>query len=436
MPAIPRRALLTGTTSALGLGLASTVLAQAPERSQLEINVKDFAAVGNGLVENIDRDTNAFLAAINASRIQGATIRVPLGRYLINKPLLLENQTLIGSLVGGWNTDTDNLPTLVVLHHDGPAITLAKGSAIHGLHLLDSVRLDGKGGVEPQPERRFERRPAAIQITGQCSVSNVKIQYAYDAIVLAEATENGRTNIENVFIISPGNDGIYFTGCSDLPTLRNVEAWCNIGPSQGAGFRFGHNDGLHANRLFAYGFNAGFAFDDAPGAVQRNYGTLVDCSTDNCQRGIIVAGHTRLNILGGDFLNHYESLWLKSRFASVRITSSHLRSNGAPAIACDETDALIASSCEITGGGQTDQAYIRIGSGNVEHVTISSCQIMPELHPKIRTGIHLLQGTRQGLIHGNIFGSGDYPRFLIDLSPSADVIISQNVGSGPIPPRG
>ena len=435
MSLIPRRALLAGTTGTLGLGLASTVLAQAPEAPRADVNVKDFGAIGDGKVANIERDTNAFLAAIQASRTKGAAIHVPLGRYLLSKPLVLEDQTLIGSLVGGWNTDTDNLPTLVILHHEGPAITLARGSAVHGVHVLDSVRPDGGGGVEAQPERRFEVRPPAFRVIGQCSISNVKIQYAYDAIVLASETENGRTNIENVFIISPGRDGVYFTGCSDLPTLRNVEAWCNVGPSKGAGFRFGHNDGLHANRLFAYGFEDGYVFNDAPMAVQRNYGTLVDCSTDNCQHGIIVAGHTRLNIIGGDFLNHHETLLIHSRFASVRMANAHLRSNGSPAVACDEADALILSSCEITGGGQTEEAYIRIGAGNVERATISACQIMPELRPKVRIGIQLLPGTRQCLITGNIFGSGDYNRFHIDITPTADVIINQNVGGGLVLPR-
>ncbi len=104
-------------------------------------------------------------------------------------------------------------------------------------------------------------------------------------------------------------------------------------------------------------------------------------------------------------------------------------------VACEEPDALILFAREITGGGQTNEAYIRIGAGNVERATVSACQIIPELRPKVRVGIQLLPGTRQCLITGNIFGLGDYIRFIINLTTTANVLINQNVGAGLVWPR-
>lgn len=430
-----RRSLLTGSPAALALGLAPAGLAEArgpiqavPAGGVQTRNVRDLGADGGGRVEHADRDTAAFERAL-AEVGPGGIVLVPMGRYVLRRPLVLIDQHLVGHPSGGWNPDAAVAPTLQPLQAEGPALTLRGGSSLHGLAIDDAMIPDDNGTLKQQPDLRFNPRPPAIRIEGQASITNVKISCPFDGIECSDQTENGRTNLENVFIISPGRDGVYFSSTSDVSTLRNVEAWCNLGPSKGAGFRFGQNDQVHGSRLFAYGFEVGFSFNDSPRHRKGSYGSFLDCSSDGCVRGWVVRGKTRLGILGGDFLNHFESLLLRGPEVDVRIQSAYLQSNGAPAIACDEARSLIATGCEVAGAGSTTAAHIRIGAGIVQRATISGCQIVPAAEPQVRPGIEILVGVQQCLVTGNIFARGPGPKIVGNRAPDSEVVVADNLGT-------
>ena len=434
MEPFSRRSLLTRSPLAIGagalasVGLAREAVAQNYLEPAIELNVREFGAIGNGQAENMGKDTAAFIKAINASKVRGAIVRVPMGTYLLDRELVLSDQHLLGHVAGGWNPDNLVSPTLVVMQSDRPAITMAKGSSIHGLTILESMAADAKAGIRHEIERRFQPKPPTIRVQGQASISNIKISTPFDAIEFDDNTENGRSNIENVFIISPGRDGIFLTHCSDLPTLRNIEVWCNFGPSKGAAYRFGHNDEIHAARLFAFGCEVGFAFADSPVNNRGTYGTFLDCATDGCIRGWTVQGKSQLNILGGNFMNHLESLLLRAPASSVRIEGTRLESNGAPVIACDEVDGLILNGCEIGGSGQTDQPHIRIGAGVVDRASITGCHIRAAREPNSRLGIEIRAGVRQCSIVGNIFAAGPADKVTVQRGPGSEVVLAGNLG--------
>ncbi|WZO97155.1 glycosyl hydrolase family 28-related protein [Isosphaeraceae bacterium EP7] len=434
MSTFPRRRWLASSATALGLGALPREALAAPgpvgESEPLVFNVRDFGAIGDGRPESADRDTEAFLAALKASRINGAVVRVPMGTYILRRPLDLARQHLIGHVAGGWNPDEMVLPTLVVMHTEGPAISVGHGATVHGIAIQDCVSHDARGGLVQDAERRFTPRPPAILVQGQATITNVKIMLPYDGIVMDDATSNGRTNIENVFVISPGRDGLTITNTADLATLRNIEVWCNLGPSRGAGFRFGYNDEVHGQRLFTYGCTLGFAFGDSPRHGKGTYGTYVDCATDNCVRGWQITGDTRLNVLGGDFLNEHEGILVRGRSSSLRLIGARMQSNSAPAIHCDEAEGIIISACELGGVGNKPVPYIRFGGGPnwVHRASIVGCQFARAREPNMRIGVEIGPFVRQCAITGNVFGPGPEPKVVVRPSPEAEIIESGNVG--------
>ena len=341
-------------------------------------------AAGDGVAD----DTAAFERAL-AAAAPGATVRVPPGRYRLTRPLTLSDVALVGRPGGGWNVDSMPLPTLLVGQTDGPALRLNSGGSVHGL----AVAADAKD--------RFTPRPPAIEIAGQAALSGIRVQYPYDGIVCSPDAENGRLNIEDVFIVSPGRDGLVVTGTHDIPTLRNVEVWCNLGFSEGAGFRFGQNDELHGSRLFAFQCKVGFAFAPDPAAEKRGeragtYGTLVDCATDACPRGWTVAGWAKLNVIGGDFWNHQAGLTIDSPDADVKVVGADLQSNGEPAVVATRAGTLVLSGCTFRGAANTTRPYVEVNAAR--SLVVSGCDFGAP-----RPGLRVGAGVGAAAVAGNVF---------------------------------
>ena len=390
----------------LSMGLAA---ATVPTASGVEVNIADFGAKGDDEMD----DTNAFERAMEAAAAAGSTIRLPMGKYVLTRPLKLEFQHLVGLEAGGWNSDHIPMPTLIVGQTEGPTITLGTGASIHGVAILDDEH------------RRMDPHPPAIQVEGQVILSNVRIQYPYDGIIFSHATENGRSNIENVFIVSPGHDGIHVTITHDIATLRNIEVWCNLGFSEGAGFRFRHNDELHASRLFALACRTGFVFEEEPVKVKQKaragtYGTFVDCSTDGCDKGWRVTGWAMLNVLGGDFWNHHAGITLESELAKVKICGADLSSNGQPVVLCDEIASLIVTGCTIGGAPNTKEPYVVLNGAK-------SAALSGNIFDERRPAISVEKDVRRCAITGNIFPSSKGNSVSVDRGEGARIAISGNV---------
>ena len=376
------RAALWPTIICSALACAGTT---RPADPSADVTLK--GAAGDGVAD----DTAAFERALKLASggRPGVAIRVPPGRYRLTRPLTLTNVALVGRPGGGWNVDSAPLPTLLVDQAAGPALRLTSGASVHGLALAGDEKA------------RFTPRPPFIEIAGQAALSGVRLQYPYDGIVCSPTSENGRLNVEDVFIVSPGHDGVVVTATHDIPTLRNVEVWCNLGFSEGAGFRFGQNDELHGSRLFAFQCKIGFAFENDPEAERRGdragtYGTFVDCATDACPRGWTVAGWAKLNLVGGDFWNHQAGLTVDSPDADVKVIGADLQSNGEPAVVATRAGTLVLSGCTLCGAANTTRPYVEVEAAR--SLVVHGCDF-DETRPGLRVG----PGVGAGAIAGNVF---------------------------------
>lgn len=322
-------------TAFLLAGLA-VVATRAPAD---DVNVRALGAAGDG---NTD-DTVAFRAAIAKAIQDRSDVYVPKGLYRLSEPLVLENLTLKGPEGGAWPADGDALPVLLPAHRDGPCLELRAGGSVRGL------------GIRYEWDKEPEGGPPAIVISGVGAyISCVKIQYPWDGIMADGASNVGRLNVENVFIVSPRNIGVRVTGTWDIPTLRNIEVW-NLGPvpraqKEGIGFDLGKNDLLRLTDCFVFAMGYGYRFrDEIPGCTIKGgtWGIMTGCSSDFCIVGISVEGEHTIGVTGGSYWQHQQSLKVDGARARLRVTGAELKSNGSPCVEVLSSDHVIMSGCSL-----------------------------------------------------------------------------------------
>ena len=370
------------------------------------LNVRDFGAVGDGEVD----DTEAIQKAIEASRRENIPLFFPRGRYRATQPLTIEAQSLIGASSGGWNADNSPMPQILVEHRSGPALTMKEGASVYGLAFMYLKK--GK-----------DRFPPAILLSGGgLSLANIRLQYPDDGIMADGENNIGRLNIENVFIVQPRGIGVYVTRTLDIPTLRNIEIWCN-GPMQpGPAFKFGYNDDLRASHLFAFNVQVGFLFEDDPVSGKGTWGTFTNCSTDSCSIGWRIEGKWHdISIVGGIFWNHHTSLHLRSPGAKVRVTGAELQSNGAPAILCEACRSLIVTCCRF------DRAFDNPKVMFADFRSVNALTFIGNQFSSYGPGVRVGPDVRQGIISGNIFEPSPCGHIIDERSDRSDIIIKDNL---------
>lgn len=371
------------------------------------INVRSVGAVGDGRAD----DTAAFERAIELSRDRLQPVYVPRGRYRLTRTLRLQGQLMIGQFAGGWPADSMPMPTLLIDHIEGPGLQMGGFSSLHGIAIMypEETAFPNEGG------------PPAVSLTGQGpSITSTRIQYPYDGITTSPRGTPGRARLSDIFIVSPKHDGVHLTKSYDVSQLRNIEVWCNLGMSTGAGFRFGRNDDGAFSDLFAFKCRIGFLFEtDREDGGGDFYGSLVNCSTDACAQGYVVRGNHRLNITGSDLINHNASLEIDGEGASVRVTGCHVQSNGAPSVQVTRAANLAISNSWFTRAFNTDFYFVR--AQNCGSLTISDCQFKPN-----GPGVYLGAGVKRAVVTDNIFEAATDA--LVDrMSPDAKRILEPNL---------
>lgn len=100
---MPRRGFLLGMLgggAAYATGLVASphpLVAHAQDGATGSVNVRDFGAIGNGQTD----DTAAIQLAIDSVAIDGGTVIIPAGTYLVSVPILVRNNvSVIGSGIG------------------------------------------------------------------------------------------------------------------------------------------------------------------------------------------------------------------------------------------------------------------------------------------------------------------------------------------------
>lgn len=387
------------------------MLASAASPAQDWVNVMDHGAVGDGVAD----DTQAIRDAIAAASLTKQPVHFPRGDYRVTGPLTIERQLLTGLPAGGWPADVLPMPTLRVEHETGPAVTMKTGSSIHGLAFVYNRQ------KTPNPK-------ASIWLDGNgLSITNVRLQYCHDGIITHAPTNVGRTNIENVFIVQPSGIGVYMTNTLDIPTLRNIEVWCN-GPMQpGPAFKFGRNDELRASELFVLNTEVGILFEDDPlyaarGERAGTYGIFSNCSTDACSIGVRVTGFASVGFSGGDFWNHHDGFDINSDQAEVRIVGCDFSSNGAPAIHVRRAKAVIVNGCRVRRAfANPDVVSSRFAQ--VKALTVTNNQFAA-----FGPAMELSNGLGQALVAHNIFETSAFDKIRHRYTDKPELLVESNLG--------
>ena len=260
-------------------------------------NVSDFGATGDGFSD----DTESFRQAIVAAGHAGRQVSVPVGRYLITSPLILEDVLLMGSQSGGWPADSRPMPTLLVrTSGSAPTIVAKMGAAIHGILIDYDYGADEKQEFGP-----------AIQIEGGgVSIVNTFIHNPTTGIASNPSTNNGRVNLENIFIVNPRKVGVQFEFGLDIITIRNVEVW-NYLPEMlrtSTGFRIGHADEIRISNCAVVGAAIGFHFIETKlpdGRLGRVWGGMSNSTVDFSGIGVKIDTANVLRITGGSIWAHH-----------------------------------------------------------------------------------------------------------------------------------
>ncbi|MHB1001067.1 MAG: right-handed parallel beta-helix repeat-containing protein [Armatimonadota bacterium] len=338
----------------------------AAQVSLTEVNVRSMGAKGDGKAD----DTAAFEKAIAATSAKNGTIKIPMGRYRITRPLALKGQTLLGAQAGAYVSDEHVLPTILVEAKDGPCVSLKAGGSVHGIQFWYDW-----GTAKPSP------RPACIELAGVgCRVSDTKIFGAWDGI-MADGTNNvGRALIQNCFLVNIHNIGVRMTGTWDSSWISKVEVWSpgseNF-PKNGIGFQLGKNDMLIMSDCFVFTAHTAYQFADTIKGCKikgGTWGTFSNCTADYSSLGVVVDGNHTVSFVGGTYWTHFGGITVKGKDAQVRISGLELGSNGGPALNIEGGDLVAVSGCQIRRIFKDfDTPALKVTGG--ESVVITGCVV-------------------------------------------------------------
>jgi hypothetical protein len=380
------------------------------------ISVRDIGAKGDGASD----DTAAFQAALHAfSGLKGRTVIVPPGTYKLTATLHLEDVLLLGQSAGGWPADSNSGPVLVIAHDEPEAFVLGAGASVHGFeidHVTDAQSTTLK-----------------LTRTGP-SVTNLKIHKPWIGIACdTKPLEHnpGRLHVANVFMINVRHVGLDVQYTYDVPTIENVEVWISVENLryQQTAFKFGHNDGLRASNLFAFGCACGYDFytsEDGFGC----WGALESCSTDLTEKAMHVRDASYLAISGGWHLVHHRGLVIDAPRARISINGGVISTNNGPAIEVEAVRQLSVTGLTCRRGQHNDFTLMDLrGAGAL---SISGCNLDVRA---VGAGIRVGQGVRQGVITGNVLtlfnprAPGAQPPVGIEAGPA---VTGANAGTEPV----
>lgn len=391
------------------------------------VNVAEYGARGDGTHD----DTQAFHAAVEAAAQQRKNIYVPIGTYSVSETIVLDKMSMNGPTVSAWVGDENvHMPSIIPRHQDGPAFRMLASSALEGIDIhYEGVGPDAGEG------------PAAIRISGTGAyIRNLRIRQAWDGIT-TDGENNGRLNIENVFMAGIRNVGVHVSRTFDVPRLNNVEVWNNHfivldnridggrALKKGIGFHFTqNNDLLRMTDCFVFNMNRAFVFEQietlsGDGEVVRSGGTwgvMNGCAADACNSGVEIAGDHRMSIDGGFFWCHGTGLYVHGKEAAVRFSDCEVKSNGAPAIRVAECGHTLVTGCSIISPMQEHKVPIAdLSGGNIilnNNYAFSTAD-----------GLVIGEGVRSLHVMGNTLEIQGRPFVLSEKAPGKRIFIKDNV---------
>jgi hypothetical protein len=412
-----RRSFLQTLASSAAIGAALPAVAADPASgSQGVLNVRNFGAVGDGKAD----DTNAFRNALAAAAQlhPGRTVLVPGGSYRLTSPLHLQSTLLLGQFAGGWPADSRPMPTLLV---DMPApeacIMASAGASLHGISLAFATKND--------PKREFG--PAVLLKGGGVSLTNLALLNPTEGIMWDGASNIGRLNIENVFIVNARKCGLFVAHTMDISTLTNIEVW-NYEPelvNSCTGFKLGQNDEIRLSNCAVFSAAIGFHFIETlypeTGKMGAIWGGMENCTVDSSAVGLKLDSANVLRIHGGSIWAHHNAVQLFGR-GDIVINGVDIRANAQHGIHVKECGSVTVTGCLFKKNATNwpDTAKVLIEGGR--SVLVSGCTF-----DETSVGINIASTANNFVISGNMFPKMAH-RAIIDRSgPNARKLLTSNL---------
>jgi len=381
------------------------------------LSVREFGAAGNGQAD----DTEAFRTALAAAAQlpTGRSVQVPPGTYRITAPLTIESTLLLGLAAGGWPADSRPLPTLLVdVPEPQPCVIARTGAALHGLSFDFLYRDD--------PKREFG--PCVQLSGGGVSLSNLLLHNPTEGIMWDGATNIGRLNLENIFVVNALKCGVYVARTLDMATLRNVEVW-NYVPdlvNTCTGFRLGHNDEIRLSNCAVVAAAIGFHFVETKlpdGQTGTTWGGMDNCTVDFSGTGIKVDAANILRINGGSIWTHHFGVVVSGR-SNVILSGADVRANGGHCLHVRDCDTVTVNGCLFKKNGQSwpDTAKVQLDGGR--NIVINGCTF-----DDTSAGVRIGPGVRRFSITGNLFAEMAYPAITDESTADAAKVVASNLGA-------
>lgn len=396
--------------------MAATRSVLASSTPPAQINVADCGAKGDGKTD----DTRAFEKAIAQAERLHCPVYVPPGTYRLSKTLNLQGVAMIGPAGGAWPADKDALPVLEPVQKNTPCVALGSGASLEGLCIrYASPPTNGA--------------PAVVLKGGGITLDRLKIANAWDGISSDGASNVGRLNVSNVFMVDVRNVGVRLTGTWDFSSLRNIEVWNgsenSYARNSGVGFQLGLNAGLSLEDCTVFGMGTGYQLpQNLPHSkIQgHTWATMNGCFADLCVNGIEVQSGANLTVTGGSFHDDHTALEVNGSGARVTVRGADLRSNSGPVVDVQQcADAVITGNnllrlmprfgapAVLLRGGPTV-----LGNNDIE---------------SDGAGVELAKGLQSAAVNGNLIASRG-KAVLEEAGKGARVNVSGNVFEGPPKP--
>lgn len=372
-------------------------------------SVKAFGAKGDGVTD----DTLAFEEAIAAAKTAtNAGVYIPMGRYVISAPLTLNALEMFGRISGGWSADTASMPTLLIRQYTAPALSLLNGASLRGL------------AIDYDQETPATTNAPAISIqSGGITLSNLRIQNAYDGISTPGPDMPGRARYSDIVIIQPAHDGIEISKCYDFVQLRDIEVICPGVMSTGAAFSFGRVDeggytGLMASNC-ATGFN--FFTDTATNGNGGFFtGGFAGCSALDCATDVWAAGDHKIKIGGGNFTSLACGAYVNGTNAEFTMFGGQWQANSGQAVQVAQAANVVIDADMFSRPAPVSDTLVQLQNGAM--VTVKDCQFLPG-----STGLELDDDNQQAMVYGNNFQDGG----IINNMTSNDVVAANLFTTSP-----
>lgn len=381
------------------------------------VNVRDCGAVGDGVHD----DTEAFLKAVQKAREEQKNVYVPIGEYITSQTIVLDKVAMHGPQVSAWVGDEDvHMPSVLPTHLDAPAFQMLDSAALDGIDITYAAYPeDATGG------------PAAIMLSASgIYLRNLRIREAWDGIASDWIHNNGRLNIDNVFMVSIQNIGVFVTSTLDVPRLNNIEIWnariTGRPLNQGIGFKFVHNDMIRLTDCFVFSMRTGFLFEQKQyksGTVDfhgMTWSVMNGCSVDACQYGVEVVGAHDISISGGLFWTHWGAMILRGGGSMVRVSGSELKANGGPALRVEDCGHITLTGNSLfrpLEGYDTPAVVLEGGNTVMSGNYLLSCD----------TGIAISPGVKSCVITGNTLEARNKAIVLDESVPQDRLVIEANL---------